>query len=84
MSTMIHVVVFTLTFHHSQETGEAKVMSHLVGGKLVVDFGVDGLFGGQVKQFSSVKGHLVKYDDGDEEWIKAILVSCLACKWYLA
>ena len=50
-------------------------MSHLVGAKLVADFGADGRFGGQVKKFSSAKGHLVKYDDGDEEWIKAILVS---------
>lgn len=51
-------------------------MSQLVGAKLVANFGAEGFFGGKIQKFSKRKGHLVRYDDGDEEWIKAILVGC--------
>ena len=69
------VFVFSLTLHHMKATRQVKSMSQLVGAKLVADFGADGLFVGQVQEFCSTKGHRVKYDDGDEEWIKAIQVS---------
>ena len=67
--------VFTPTLNHMKGTRHVRSMSQLVGAKVVADFGADGLFVGRVQQFCSTKGHLVKYDDGDKEWIKEILVS---------
>lgn len=71
---MNRIFVFTRIL---QETRKTKLMSQLVGAELVADFGADGFFDGKVQKFCSKKGHLVRYDDGDEEWIKSILVSVL-------
>ena len=78
--TMICIEVFfapafTHILHHMKAARHVRTMSQLVGAKLVADFGAHGLFVGHVQEFCSATGHLVKYEDGDEEWIKDILVS---------
>ena len=49
-------------------------MSDLVGCKLITDFGEDGFFKGYIDKFCKKRGHHIKYDDGDAEWVKKILV----------
>ena len=49
-------------------------MSDLFGSKLLADFGNDGVFGGIITNYCKKRGHHVVYEDGDDEWIKDILV----------
>lgn len=54
-------------------------MSDLVGCKLITKFGEDGYFKGHIDKYCKKRGHHIKYDDGDNEWVQKLLVGVMLC-----
>ena len=49
-------------------------MSDLVGCKLITKFDGYGFFKVHIDKYSKKRGHHIKHDDGDDEWVQKMLV----------
>ena len=68
-----------MCFQQGRVSKPKGYMSDLVGCKLITKFGEDGYFEGHIDKYCKKRGHHIKYNDGDVEWVSQILVRVMLC-----